>query len=397
MRGEEKMNSKPHGIFRRNVSLIGRVVNLLIGIGIAAGIGWWVLSGDADEPLPAPLAAEGQTAAAEEADDGISSAPAGDNTPPDVAVLSSRAQELVYDFVLRGFTEAARAIEVRAQTGGLVNSVSVPKGSRVREGSPLCQIEPGDRPARLAEAQASIAKAEADADSARQLAREGFGTQTDATAADAALAQARTQVEQIRLDIARTDIRAPFDGVLETASAETGTLLQAGALCATLLDLDPLRVVGFAPERAINAFREGTDARATLATGQTVAGIISFISKTADPNTRTFRVEIDVDNPDFSIRDGLSAEMMIPIRQQGAHLVPQSALTLNDSGIVGLRLVGENSITRFAPVQLLRDSAEGFWVGGLPEQADIVVVGQEFVGDGVKVRARPVEEALPGG
>lgn len=389
--------------FSRNKSWIGRVFNLLLGGSIATGITLWLLSGNqqVSGQQEGAVAAVGVSESGEDSSgqSGRRNARAGrgDQSPSgplEVAVLDSTSQELVYEFPLRGFTEAARRIDVRAQTAGLVISESVQKGTRVEDRDVLCRIEPGDRPARLAQARARIDQVDADAKSARQLASEGFGSRTAAAAAETAQAAARAEVEQIELDISRTVIRAPFSGALETSSAEMGSLLQPGSLCATILGLDPIRVVGFAPERAIDAFIEGAAATAELADGRHVSGVISFVSRAADPSTRTFRVELTVENPDYAIRDGLSAEILMPIRRPAAHLVPQSALTLNDDGVVGLRLVGENDTTLFAPVRLLRDTTEGFWVDQLPETARIIVVGQEFVEEGVSVKPRPVQEAF---
>ncbi len=108
------------------------------------------------------------------------------------------------------------------------------------------------------------------------------------------------------------------------------------------------------------------------------------MSRSADEATRTFRVEVEVPNPDLSIRDGQTAEIAISGGGQAAHLLPGSALTLDDSGQLGLRLVVEGRAA-FHPVTLLRDTAEGVWVAGLPEVADVIVVGQEFVTEGVAV------------
>ena len=385
--------------FRRNKGWIGSIFNLLLGVGIATGIGLWLLSGTREAPGPQEGAAA--AAGAPYSPGSLRPAPEPAGAPseepgplPEVAILQSQSRELVYDFPLRGFTEAARRIDIQAQTSGLVTSESVPKGSRVEAGDVLCRIEQGDRPARLAQARARIAQAEADARTARQLATEGYGSRTAAAAAETTQASAFAEVEQIELDISRTVIRAPFSGALETSSAEPGSLLQPGSLCASILGLDPIRVVGFAPERTIDAFAEGTAATAELAGGQRREGVISFVSRAADPNTRTFRVELTIENPDYAVRDGLSAEILVPIRRAAAHLVPQSALTLSDDGVVGLRLVDENSTTFFAPVRLLRDTPEGFWVDQLPARANIVVIGQEFVKDGVKVDPRAVKEAF---
>ena len=348
--------------------------NAALGALLAGAAALWILTGD-DPPPPPP---------AEPAAPALSA-------PPEVGTIHSTAEELVYALPLRGYTEASRRVDIRAETGGLVIGSGVPKGTVVTKGDALCRIAPGERPALLAQTKARITQAEAEALSARTLAAEGYGAETLATAADASLAAARAEVERMELDITRTVIAAPFDGILETDSAEPGSLLQPGALCATLLDLDPARIVGFAPERVIDSFTVGTPARATLATGHQVAGNISFVARSAESRTRTFRIEITVPNPDGRVRDGLGAEILVAVRHPGAHRVPQSALTLSSEGDIGLRTVVEGR-ARFAAVQLLRDDSNGVWVSGLPTHTEVIVVGQEFVTDGTEVTARPAPD-----
>ena len=110
-------------------------------------------------------------------------------------------------------------------------------------------------------------------------------------------------------------------------------------------------------------------------------GVVNFVSRSADPNTRTFRVEIAADNPDEAIRDGMTAEIAIPLAGQRAHLIPQAALTLNDAGEMGVRTAKDGE-ARFLPVTVLRDEQRGVWVLGLPETADVIYVGQEYVSEG---------------
>ncbi|MEM8658166.1 MAG: efflux RND transporter periplasmic adaptor subunit, partial [Pseudomonadota bacterium] len=113
----------------------------------------------------------------------------------------------------------------------------------------------------------------------------------------------------------------------------------------------------------------------------------------ADEVTRTFRVEIQVPNEDQSIRDGVTAEIMIGLDGATGHLVPQSALTLNDTGELGIR-ANEDGIARFMPVTPIRDDAEGVWISGLPDSVEIIVVGQDFVRDGRKIDVTYKESAL---
>lgn len=308
-----------------------------------------------------------------------------------VLVRHSTAQPVESGVVLRGRTEAARRVEVRAETSGLVVSDPLPKGRVVAEGEVLCRLDEGTRRAQLDEARARLAEAEVNARAARNLGEKGFASEARVVSADAALAAARAAVERAEKELERTVIKAPFSGLLDEDTAERGSLLQPGAMCARILKLDPIRLVGFAPETDTARLRLGAMAGARLATGEELVGQVTYIARSADPVTRTFRVEVEVANPDLHIPDGATAEIFIALDGVTAHLVPQSALTLNDEGTLGVRIV-EDGVARFVPVTIIRDTTSGVYVAGLPEAADIIVVGQEFVTDGQPVEAHLAED-----
>ncbi len=346
-----------------------------------------------------------------------------------VVALRSTARGIDSAVILRGQTEAARQVEVRAETTSTVVSEPLRKGAQVKAGDLLCKLDPGTRPAtlleakaRLAEAKIRVPEAQARLDEARarlkeaginltaaqKLSEGGYASETRLAAAQAAersavagVATAETGLETTRAGIeaasaqvaasekemARLDILAPFDGLLESDAAELGSLMQPGSLCATVIQLDTIKIVGFVPETEVNRVKIGATAGAELATGKQVSGKVTFISRSADPTTRTFEVEITIPNPGLAIRDGQTADIVIAAEGTKAHLLPQSALTLNNDGQLGVRVVGADSIVAFFPVALLRDTSDGVWVAGLPEQADVIVVGQDFVVAGVPVTA----------
>ncbi|MGR3291529.1 MAG: efflux RND transporter periplasmic adaptor subunit, partial [Paracoccaceae bacterium] len=197
--------------------------------------------------------------------------------------------------------------------------------------------------------------------------------------AEAGIAAANSEIEKLT-------ITAPFSGLLESDAAELGTFLQPGALCATVIQLDPIKLVGFVPETDVGRIQVGAMAGARLATGDEVSGQVTFLSRSAERTTRTFRVEMQVPNPDLAIRDGQTAEILISSAAESAHLIPSSALTLNNQGTLGIRSVDETSHVKFIPVSILRDTVDGIWVSGLPGEVDVIVVGQEYVIDGVAVK-----------
>ncbi len=359
---------------------------------------------------------EGQTQVADAGDGAVHVA---------VVALHSTARAIDNAVVLRGQTRALREVDVRAETTSTVISDPLRKGASVKTGDILCELDAGTRPASLHEAQARLIEArakvpEAEArleeahavldeaqinlTAAQKLSEGGYASETrlaSAKAAErtaqAAIASAKGGLESTRAgiesavaavaaaekEIDRLVLHAPFDGILESDTAEIGSLLQPGSLCATVIQLDTIKLVGYVPEAAINRLSLGARAGARLTTGQQVTGQVTFISRSADENTRTFEVEITVPNPDLAIRDGQTAEIMIASEGTKAHQVPQSALTLNNEGQLGVRVVREDRTAGFLPVTLLRDEAAGVWIDGLPDQADVIIVGQDFVTEGV--------------
>jgi multidrug efflux system membrane fusion protein len=357
-----------------------RVISLFSTVVITASLYLLVMERDALIAF-ASNTAPGAEAAATDAAIGANDSPPG--IP--VVVQRSTAQSVENAVLVRGRTEAARQVQVRAETSGLVISEPMRRGAFVNAGEPLCELAPGPRGAALREAQARLAEAEINFNAASQLSEGGFGSQTRTASAQAALQGAQAGVEATEQELSRLILLAPFDGLLESDTAELGALLQPGGLCATLIQLDPMKLVAFVPETEVDRVEIGAIASARLSTGREVMGRVSFLSRSADPATRTFRVEVLVDNADLSIRDGQSAELLIVATGVSGHLLPGSALTLNDTGVLGLRTVDATQHVVFAPVSVIRDTLDGIWVTGLDDNVDVIVVGQEFVIEGVAV------------
>jgi multidrug efflux system membrane fusion protein len=368
-----------------------------------------------------------------------------------VRVMAKRsvAQEVGTQVRLRGETEAARQVSVVSEVSGKIISPPLRKGAFVEAGELMCSIDPGTRQSTLAEAQARLAEAQSrrpevearipeararvleakarleealiNATAAERLSQDGFASQTRVanteasvqgaqatiTTAEAGLKaaeagldgltasieSAHAAVTRAQTEIDRLKITAPFAGVLETDTAELGSLLQPGGLCATVIQLDPIKVVGFVPETEISRVEVGALAGTRLNEGPDLQARVTFLSRSADPTTRTFRVELTVPNPDLAIRDGQTAEILIQSQGVMAHVLASSSLTLNDEGTLGVRVIDADSTAQFKPVKVLRDAPEGIYVTGLPDQVDVITVGQEFVTDGVTV-APSFEEVI---
>jgi len=166
-----------------------------------------------------------------------------------------------------------------------------------------------------------------------------------------------------------------------------------GDVCGLVVELDPLLVIGQVSEDRVGAIKDGSPGTARLVTGETAEGRVHFVSRTADPATRTFRVELEIPNTDLRLRSGVTAEISIPADPVPAHRIPSNVITLNDGGVVGVRIVNEAGRVTFNQISPIDDTPEGLWVTGLPEKVTLITVGQDFVTEGQKVETVPTTQA----
>ena len=290
-----------------------------------------------------------------------------------------------YGIVLRGRTEGARTVVVRAETAGAVAATPTPEGVFVRKGQVLCRLDVDARQASLDQARANLRSEELQYQAALGLKERGFRSETQVLAAKAELDQAKAQAEQAAIVLDQINIRAPFSGVFDSREAEVGSYLAPGQACGTLIELNPLLVVGDVAEADAARINVGSPATARLTTGGALSGRVRFVAREAHPQTRTYRVEVAVANPSAAIRSGLSAEIIVGAGQGAAHLVPVSALVLDSAGRQGVRYVVGDTVA-FAPVRVIEETAEGVWVSGLTGPVRVITVGQSYVSEGQKVR-----------
>ena len=330
-----------------------------------------------------------------------------------VLVQKSNEQEVTNGILLRGQTEAFKSVQVKAETSGSVISQPIRKGTFVKNGELLCELEVGTKSDVLSEAKVALALSLDELDASihqyelrvqaaerqKSLLKRGVGTEAAVEAAELSASSAETQslskrqavanvearINRATTELNNTKIIAPFDGLLESDTAEYGDFMQTGAPCGTLLALNPIKLIGYATETQVSKIEVNTTAGARLISGDTVSGTVSFISRSADPTTRTFLVETTVPNENYEIREGSTADIYISLAGAKGHLLPQSSLTLNSSGVLGVRIALDDK-AKFIPINIIRDAEEGVWVTGLPNSVDVIIVGQEYVTDNSNIK-----------
>ena len=323
---------------------------------------------------------------------------------PTVQTVTYVAEPMKIDVPLRGRTQAKATVSAVAETAGIVDVVHVTKGQSVEQGDLLCTLDQGTRAAAVAQAQAGLEQAKAGLEQAKlsydtnaELRAKGLAAPNTArdlevalAGAQASLTSAQAGLDNAQAELDRTEIKAKVAGVVQDPVAVAGSMLGQGQPCATIVQLNPMVFLGQVPESRIGLAKLGLDAVITTVPGAKVNGKVTFISSVADNATRSFPVEIEFANEDLSIRDGVTAEAIVTLGTAPGHLLPQSVLTLDDDGTLGVRTV-ENGVVAFHPITIVSDTRQGVWVTGLPLSADVITIGQENVTAGQAVDATAAE------
>lgn len=288
---------------------------------------------------------------------------------------------------LRGFSEASRIVIIKAQVNGKVSSKQFDKGLFYKAGSVLLLIDPEDKVAKVKEMEALLNQRKKEFEVAESLHKKGFRS-------DVKLSQSRTNFENAlalyeksQVELNNTKVSIPFDSNVEDSYVELGDYVKKGDSIAKIVDLDPILIEATANEKEINNIKINQNAKVIVGNNP-VTGIVSYISKTSDPTTRNFKIQVKVKNKKNKIISGLSSEIVIDGPAKNAYFIPSSLVTLNNKGQVGIKII-TNERVRFIPVEILSDTGDGFWIGSQEinnrNKVSVITQGQDFTVDGEQV------------
>jgi len=306
-----------------------------------------------------------------------------------VAVLESQLVPHQRKLLLSGRTEADKKVTLMARTAGVLTELRVRRGSRVEQGEIIAVLSDEAREAQVTQARALVDQRKIELDAKRRLIELNAVPRLELSSLEAQHKSAVAALGVAEVERDRGVIRAPWAGVVTELTSEVGgaALSFMGKEFGQLVALDPMLAVVEVSERRRHGVKLGQMAEIRLVSGQTAKGKVRFVSPSASQTTRTYRVEIEVPNADFSIPDGITAEVSIPIDAMPATRIPRSALTYSSAGQLGVRIVNAEGVVEFAAITILEDDQSFMWVGGLTDGARLIVQGQDFVREGQKVDA----------
>ena len=354
---------------------INRYKSWLISAGIVVLVSIWLLSGQ----IGANDKGEQLTTANQNAADARSA----------VRVRTQSAEEVMRTITVNGKTAPARVAHLAAETDGSIEYIGAERGASLERGSVIVRLDERDRRARLAQAEATLKQREVEYAGRLKLKSESYVSEAQLQEALAMLEAAKAELKRSQLDLEYMTIRAPFAGALQARSVEVGDFVTRGDPVATYVDNRTIIVSADLSEFDARFVSVGDLAEAELATGELVRGRIRYVAPVADEATRTFAVDLEVDNTAGQLRAGGTAELRIPAELVSAHRISPSLLTLDDAGNVGIKIVNDDGRVEFVLADIALSSNDGVWLAGLPVTTTIITVGQGYVANGALVDAIP--------
>ena len=291
--------------------------------------------------------------------------------------------------VLSGRTEADKKVMATARTAGIVTQLNVRRGDRVKQGDVIAVLSDEAREAMVAQARAMVSQRRNEFEAKSRLIAMGNMPRLELNNLESQLKIAEAQLATAEAERDRGVVRAPWSGIVNEVPVEIGqaAFSMAGREIAQIIALDPMLAVAEVSERKLGGIKVGDAANVRLVTGQNATGKVRFVSRTASPATRTYRVEVELPNADGAIPDGITAEVAIMLAPAMATKVPRSALTFSSAGDLGVRTVETGGRVAFVPVSLVGDEQQFMWVAGIADGARVIVEGQDFVREGQRVEA----------
>jgi len=299
-----------------------------------------------------------------------------------VQVERFHAQAVTPQLTIHGQTAPNRSVALTSELAGKVIKLHKREGDFVKKGQVIVEIDPQDKPQKLIMAQAQLKQRTLEHQANQNLIKKGLQNETQLAQSESQLAAAKAQVKLLEVQLAATQVRAPFSGILEDRKVELGTYLKSGNGIISLLDFNPFIIKGYAAEKDLLQINAGSQAKGRTLDNEEHSGTIRYVSSQASAASRTFAVELEIANPSERQSDGATADILVPLGETSAIFITPALLSLNEKGIMGAKYVASDQQVVFAPIVLVKAESNGVWVSGLPNPVDLIVVGQSFVSPG---------------
>jgi membrane fusion protein, multidrug efflux system len=251
---------------------------------------------------------------------------------PATAVTSAPVKEEAWapKFSAVGAVSAVQGAVVAAELGGVVGEIAFENGGEAKKGDVLMKLDASQEEALLRSAEAEAELARTDLERARDLVSKKVISKAEIDAAESKFNRLNAVVDQMRSNIRKKTIIAPFDGQLGIRQVNVGQMINAGQQVVALTSLDPVYVDFALPDQYLSRLSKGLEVRVHVDAlpGREFKGTLTAINSMVDTVTRNVPLQATLENPDHVLRPGMfaKAEVVLPETNK-ALVIPGSAVS----------------------------------------------------------------------
>jgi membrane fusion protein (multidrug efflux system) len=305
--------------------------------------------------------------------------------PVEIATIESTAFQDTLELV--GKLEPFDEVKITAEVPGRIESVPFDDGQTVRKGQVVARIDAKMATAQVQQATAQHELATATLERTRKMAEKGLAPAAELEVVKAQASQAEAALELTKVSLDKAVINAPIRGVVTNVKAKKGEIAAPGVPLLEIVRVDKVKVVAEAPERDVALLEVGSEAQVIIPAfpGRVFMGTIEKVGVVATSKTRTFPVEIGLDNKDGTLRPGMLANIRLMRRvMREVVVVPRDAVIDDTEG--KSVFVAANGVAQRRNVEV--GSVRGPFAvarSGLRAGDRLIVLGHRQVVDGQKI------------
>lgn len=255
---------------------------------------------------------------------------------PLVTTFITKTTEFNHYLELQGNVSTKQNILVYPEMPGILETVLVKEGASVKKGDVLAKINDGGLSQQLAQAETQLQLAKTTFDRQERLWNQKIGSEMQYLQSKASYQSQINVVKQLKTQLAKTIIIAPFDGIIDEAFKEKGSVVAPGpgSEVFRIINLSKMYIEAEVPENYIAFIKKGKSVEVYFPVlGKTIHTTVRQVGNYINPNNRSFKVEIDVPNTGNQIKPNLTAKLKInDYSNKEAFLIPQSIISENANG-----------------------------------------------------------------
>lgn len=288
---------------------------------------------------------------------------------------------------LSGYTKSHLSTDLKAEIDGVVGKLTANDGQFLKKGQPIIELKLDNKRYEFSKAEAELQKQKLNYNAILKLQEKGLSSDAQVRTANANLKLAESEFHKAALSLDKTRIKAPFDGFIDEIKVSRGDYISTGSsVIGTFTATSPLTAVSFIPQNEIDKFKDAEVAVIYTKDNEEVMAEVAFISKVANPSTRSFTFEARFENNDDKFQIGESVKIQLLSKSSAVvHKIPKSSLVLDSKGKLAIKVVNNESLVKSIGVNLIDEDSESLWVSGLETEANIITLGANLVNDGEKV------------